>query len=448
MAETNGRCQVFRMEARPGAVDAGALGAHILGRVRPVNALAREGYDPVVVLHDDLEGAAAVWQAEIAKPRRGPKPAGAIDILIGGPPPMDGPDRWDDETVARWARDSLDWIRRACPDAPIAAAALHLDERSPHVHALLVPMSRDRKTGRMRLGNKGVRGSMAATAPPLPKGAKRRKGQHRNEMARVQDAYHHHVAARYGLGRGTVGSTARHVDVDPLRGAQDRLSDAAATVRAAEDEAAAKLRSAERDAGATRKAAEGFVAGVRGRREAKAKAKVGLGEAQERVEKLEADLESTRGSLAGANKLASDEHARFEKAEAARKEEAKARKKAEADLKAEQAAREKAERERDSARAAKEGAEAMGIKIGVARMAQLLASTLEAAGGMGRIVLKWPCIKAFFRAGDDGDLDRKWVNGPGGPVAIAKRDAERTEADRQARARQSATALGAGGREV
>ena len=142
-----------------------------------------------------------------------------MDFILAGPPPHDGPYAWKKEAVDDWAKSALAWVRAYCPDAPVAAAAVHWDERSPHMHLLLAPIVRE--GGKVRLGIKAIRQRLASGV----EAPRRKRGQHRDELSAVQDAYHEHVARRFGLRRGNTQSTARHVKVDALEGAQRRLHD-------------------------------------------------------------------------------------------------------------------------------------------------------------------------------------------------------------------------------
>ena len=212
--------QVLRMEARSQPISASChLVQHILGEIRPKNAVPRPGLPAVEVLADDVDAARAAMDAELARPRRGAHPCRAVDFILAGPPPHDGPYAWKKEAVDDWAKAALAWVRAYCPDAPVAAAAVHWDERSPHMHLLLAPIVRE--GGKVRLGIKAIRQRLASGV----EAPRRKRGQHRDELSAVQDAYHEHVARRFGLRRGNTQSTARHVKVDALEGAQRRLHD-------------------------------------------------------------------------------------------------------------------------------------------------------------------------------------------------------------------------------
>ena len=179
-------------------------------------------------------------RAEIAKPRRGKRPCQAVELLFAGPPPWDSPDAWSLKDVIAWARDTVEFVHKFLPDAVIAAASLHLDEHSPHVHVMIAPIvyvrdSNGTLTGKTKLGSRAVRVALAESAPER---TERLKLSYRDELSRAAAAYAHHVGAAYGLAAGRVASTAKHVPVDPVEGARRRAE--TNDQRAAEAEARAE----------------------------------------------------------------------------------------------------------------------------------------------------------------------------------------------------------------
>ena len=168
---------------------------------------------------------------ELAKPRRGKAPCRAVELMLAGPPPWDSPQAWPLEVVLAWARDSVQFVRESLPDAPIAAASLHLDEHSPHVHVTFAPIVHEGT--KVKLGSRAVRAALAARAPAREE---RLKASHRDELSRAAAAYAHHVGARYGLAAGRVASTAQHVPVDPVEGARRRAETLEQRARVAERE--------------------------------------------------------------------------------------------------------------------------------------------------------------------------------------------------------------------
>ena len=214
---------VFGMRAYRGSVLSG-VARHAAGMVRPENSLQRSGLPKTENLLDEPTRRAMIraylqFQPELSKPRRGAKPMQTVELLLAGPPAFEAPDAWSIEEIREWARESLNYIRRLLPDCAIAVAELHLDENSPHIHIILVPMVRD-ASGKLRLGVKAVRKALAQ--PTIPASKKRIKGQHRDELSRCAAAYWHHVNRAYGIEAPVRGSSATHVPVDPVEGLQRR----------------------------------------------------------------------------------------------------------------------------------------------------------------------------------------------------------------------------------
>ena len=167
-----------------------------------------------------LMAADRVMREELAKPRRGKRPCRAVELLFAGPPPWDSPEAWPMERVLEWARATLEFVRTALPDAKIAGASLHLDERSPHIHITIAPIVRHGT--RVTLGVRAVRGALASLAPPRESHL---KGRHRDELSQVASAYSKRVGVGFGLAVPRVGRAASHVDTDPIEGARLRAED-------------------------------------------------------------------------------------------------------------------------------------------------------------------------------------------------------------------------------
>ena len=177
-----------------------------------------------------LLAADRVMREELAKPRRGKAPCRSLEFLFAGPPAWDSSEAWPPERVMEWARATLEFVRMALPHATIAAASLHLDERSPHIHVTIAPIVRDGK--RVRLGARAVRGALAKLAPPREE---KLKAQFRDELSRAASAYAHHVGQHFGLEPPRPGRGAQHVDVDSIEGARRRAEDNEQRAREAEE---------------------------------------------------------------------------------------------------------------------------------------------------------------------------------------------------------------------
>ena len=137
---------------------------------------------------------------------------------MAGPPSYGSADQWSDVRELEWARESVAWTQRIIgPDSLIVTAALHRDEKSPHVQMLVVPVHEG------RLGWTAVKNVAAARiAPGLPHPP-------RTKYAGFQDDYQAHVGRRFGLARGEVGSQATHAQIDRAEAARAELAKARKT---------------------------------------------------------------------------------------------------------------------------------------------------------------------------------------------------------------------------
>ncbi len=271
--------QVVRFKSR--ATLPAPLAAHLRADpdARPVEAVPRDDRPPRD-LGSDPDRAAKLVRDSLAVRRRGRRGQQCVDVLIAGPPPFESLDAWPDERVDRWAADSAAWIKDLA-GVPLHTAALHTDERSPHVHAAFPPFILDEK-GRPRLSWKAAQATMAERA------AGREVQDHRAQLAAIQDHYHQHVGARYELDRGERGSRRRHQAPDRAQGLRDRVRDAERQAREAEQ---ARVEADERAAAAEKE-----------RREAEDVAH----DAQRRSSAAHARAESDRRALTAARRRARD----------------------------------------------------------------------------------------------------------------------------------------------
>ena len=142
------RILVLRFKSRATLPD--PLAGHLRADpdAQPVEAIPRKDRPPRD-LGSNPDRAERLVKEALAVRRRGRRGQQCVDVVIAGPPAFDAPDAWPDERVDRWAADSVAWIEDLA-DVPLHTAALHTDERSPHVHVAFPPFVADEK-GRPRL---------------------------------------------------------------------------------------------------------------------------------------------------------------------------------------------------------------------------------------------------------------------------------------------------------
>ncbi|MFC0343837.1 MobV family relaxase [Epilithonimonas hispanica] len=105
-----------------------------------------------------------------------------------------------------WCKDNLNWLKETYGEENLVSAVLHMDEKTPHIHATIVPIV----TGERRKAKKD-------NNPQIYK-KKNSNGNRlcaddimaRNKLKHYQNTYA--VAmAKYGLRRGIEGSEAKHI---------------------------------------------------------------------------------------------------------------------------------------------------------------------------------------------------------------------------------------------
>lgn len=94
--------------------------------------------------------------------------------------------------IDSWAKNNYQWL---CENfggkQNVISAILHLDERTPHIHAIVIPLDEKGKLNYTKyLGGKKYR------------------------LSEVQDNYHEQVGKLHNLERGVKGSKASHTDID------------------------------------------------------------------------------------------------------------------------------------------------------------------------------------------------------------------------------------------
>jgi len=104
----------------------------------------------------------------------------------------------------RFFQDSYDFICKKYGHENIISATVHLDESTPHMHVNFVPVTEEGKLSAKSLFTRDV----------VDKATKKRV---QGTLSLLQDEYYNQVARKYGLERGTVGSQARHLDVEKFK---------------------------------------------------------------------------------------------------------------------------------------------------------------------------------------------------------------------------------------
>lgn len=113
----------------------------------------------------------------------------------------------DSGKLDEWIADNIKWARDTFGGDNVVGAALHMDERTPHLHIAVVPIvtAERKKKARESTAKRRYR-TKAANRPRLCADDIMERGK----MSRYQDIYAE-AMAKYGLERGIRGSEARHI---------------------------------------------------------------------------------------------------------------------------------------------------------------------------------------------------------------------------------------------
>ena len=114
----------------------------------------------------------------------------------------------DSGKLDEWIDDNIKWARDTFGSDNVVGAALHMDERTPHLHIAVVPIvtTERKKKAREATAKKRYR-TKSANRPRLCADDIMERGK----MSRYQDIYAE-AMAKYGLERGIRGSEARHIE--------------------------------------------------------------------------------------------------------------------------------------------------------------------------------------------------------------------------------------------
>lgn len=107
----------------------------------------------------------------------------------------------------QWCDDNLEWLRKTYGTENVVSAVLHLDEKTPHIHATVVPIvTTERRKKKSELQAKKRYRTKSRNAARLCVD----DVMSRDKLKEYQTTYAE-AMAKYGLQRGIDGSEARHI---------------------------------------------------------------------------------------------------------------------------------------------------------------------------------------------------------------------------------------------
>lgn len=106
--------------------------------------------------------------------------------------------------LSEWINVNIRWLEATFGKENLVSCVLHMDEKTPHLHATIIPIVTTERKRREREGQKKYR---------TAKGGPRLSADdvmHRSMLTKYQDSYGEAMKG-FGLERGIIGSIAKHV---------------------------------------------------------------------------------------------------------------------------------------------------------------------------------------------------------------------------------------------
>ena len=226
----------------------GAMSTHIERTVHPKNAdrmrthLNRE----LVQFPEGVKNRtqAIAHRIETAGIRRkvGTNQVKAIRVLLTGSN-KDMKQMEADGRLDGWCNDNLKWLWETYGEQNLVSAVLHMDEKTPHIHATIVPIvtgerrkaKQDEQNGKKKYRKKSPQDVRLCADDVMA----------RQRLKHYQDPYAQ-AMSKYGLQRGIDGSLAKHISTmqyyKGLVEQQDSLQENIETLLGLEEEAQKKLK--------------------------------------------------------------------------------------------------------------------------------------------------------------------------------------------------------------
>ena len=237
---------VLHLEKAKGAD--GAMSTHIERTVHPKNAdrmrthLNRE----LVQFPEGVKNRtqAIAHRIETAGIRRkvGTNQVKAIRVLLTGSN-KDMKQMEPDGRLDGWCNDNLKWLWETYGEQNLVSAVLHMDEKTPHIHATIVPIvtgerrkaKKEEQNGKKKYRKKSTQDVRLCADDVMA----------RHKLKHYQDTYAQ-AMSKYGLQRGIDGSLAKHISTmqyyKGLVEQQDSLQENIETLLGLEEEAQKKLK--------------------------------------------------------------------------------------------------------------------------------------------------------------------------------------------------------------
>ena len=185
-----------------------AMSAHIERTIHPKNADASLSHlnKELIIYPESVKNRTSAIQYRLdnahLKRKIGTNQVRAIRVLLSGTHEVMKTIE-ENKQLNNWCNDNLNWIKETFGEENLVSAVLHMDEKTPHIHATIVPIV----TGERRKANdsqtykkKNLNNNRLCADDIMA----------RNKLKHYQNTYAM-AMAKYGLRRGIEGSEAKHI---------------------------------------------------------------------------------------------------------------------------------------------------------------------------------------------------------------------------------------------
>ena len=193
-----------------------AMSGHVERRITPANVITTLTYlnEELVEFPKGVTNRTEAIQHRLDNARLerkiGKNQVRALRVMLSGSPEDMKRIRQAGQLDA-WAKDSCGWLQKTFGKENVVSAVLHLDEKTPHIHATVVPITRgERRKAKLEREKNAQSGKRTYRTKKDRPRLCADDVMARDKLKAYQTTYAE-AMAKYGLQRGVEGSEAKHI---------------------------------------------------------------------------------------------------------------------------------------------------------------------------------------------------------------------------------------------
>ena len=193
-----------------------AMSGHVERRITPANVITTLTYlnEELVEFPKGVTNRTEAIQHRLDNARLerkiGKNQVRALRVMLSGSPEDMKRIRQAGQLDA-WAKDSCGWLQKTFGKENVVSAVLHLDEKTPHIHATVVPITRgERRKAKLEREKNAQSGKRTYRTKKDRPRLCADDVMARDKLKAYQTTYAE-AMAKYGLQRGIDGSEAKHI---------------------------------------------------------------------------------------------------------------------------------------------------------------------------------------------------------------------------------------------